>query len=162
MAKRLTPQKKKFLDAWLESGDIREASRIAKYNQPSNGYKVLRQENGVYVDETVRQYLAEKSGLAPKKDPRPKIELPSVIPQPVARVINLHATRGPAEVPTLAEVRARLWEVAGDANTSDGPRVQALSILLKDLKEMEIPEPPSAEEVVGILREKLRIANANE
>ena len=161
MAKRLTAQKQKFLDAWLKSGDVAAATKIAKYSQPSNGHKILRQKDGVYIDETVRQYLAEKSGLAPKRDPRPKIELPSVIPQPVARVINLHANaeKGASVIPTLEEVRGRLWEVAGDPNTSDGPRVQALSILMKDLKEQEIPEPPSPEDVIDVVRSKLSIVN---
>jgi hypothetical protein len=38
-----------------------------------------------------------------------------------------------------------------------GPRVQALNILLKDLREQQIPDPPDASQVIDQIKVKLGI-----
>jgi hypothetical protein len=50
-----------------------------------------------------------------------------------------------------------LWALAQDVHTPAGPRVQAASILLKDLRETTVIEALDADEIVADLRAALGV-----
>jgi hypothetical protein len=70
------------------------------------------------------------------------------------RVVDVGSS-GEIDIPTVHQLLA---EIANDRDMPGGPRVQALNILLKDLREQSIPAPPDASEVVEELRIKLGMA----
>jgi len=153
---RLTDQKKKFLDAWFEHGDVAKASKTAKYSQPANGYKVLRQDaNGMYVDNSVRQYLAHLSGLAETPVKRPVIEKHSV--KPVSNVVMFPGVGEDGFIPTVDDVLRLLWALAQDTTMSSGARVTAASNLLKDLRGEPIEVEVSPEELVDDMKQALGV-----
>jgi hypothetical protein len=153
MAKRLTEKKRAFLENYNVTGSVPQAADAAGYTQAGPCYKLVRKNpSGVYVDETVRQFLAELNGLAlPAASPKIK-KMADVV-----RLVEYQAPAGTGDTPTIEEVRAYLWSLAQAPNTSDGPRVQALSLLLKDLKEQEIPTAASPEVVLETVRAKLSV-----
>ena len=149
---RLTDQKKKFLDAWFEHGDVAKAAKHAKYSQPANGYKLLRQnQNGMYVDESVRQYLAHLSGLAETPVKKPVIDKSAV--RPASNVVMFPGVDG--FIPTIDDVLRLLWALAQDTTMSSGARVTAASNLLKDLRgepvEVEVSEEEAVADIMGVL-----------
>jgi hypothetical protein len=155
MAKRLTEKKRAFLENYNVTNSVTAAAEAAGYTQAGPCYKLVRKDaNGVYVDETTRQFLAQLNGLALPTAP-PKVKRMA----DVVRLVKFQAPETSSEVPTLDEVRAYLWSLANAPNTSDGPRVQALSLLMKDLKEEAIPAPPDPEDVLRVVRTKLSVAN---
>ena len=155
MAKRLTEKKRAFLENYNVTNSVTAAAEAAGYTQAGPCYKLVRKDaSGVYVDETTRQFLAQLNGLALPTSP-PKIKRMA----DVVRLVKFQAPETSSEVPTLDEVRAYLWSLANAPNTSDGPRVQALSLLMKDLKEEAIPTPPDPEDVLRVVRTKLSVAN---
>ena len=142
--KRLTAKKKKFLDHYNISGSVVEASKSAGYTQPGSCYRLVEQDaSGVYTDETVRLYLAQLNGVAPK--PRP---FASVLPFPSASVDDMDS-------PTVESVHKLLWTLAQDSTMTGGARVAAATALLKDLRgepvEVEVSEEEAVADIMGVL-----------
>jgi hypothetical protein len=154
---RLTDQKKAFLDAWFEHGDVAKAAKAAKYSQPGNGYKVLRQDaNGMYIDNSVRQYLAHLSGLAETPVKKPVIEKHSV--KPISNLVMFpNVSEDDAFIPTVEDVLRLLWALAQDTTMSSGARVTAASNLLKDLRGEPVEVEVSPEELVDDLKQVLGV-----
>lgn len=154
---RLTDQKKKFLDAWFEHGDVAKAAKHAKYSQPANGYKLLRQnQNGMYVDESVRQYLAHLSGLAETPVKKPVIDKSAI--RPVSNVVMFPGVEDEdGFIPTIDDVLRLLWALAQDTTMSSGARVTAASNLLKDLRGEPVEVEVAAEDLVDDMKQALGV-----
>jgi hypothetical protein len=157
---RLTPQKQKFLDAWWKHQDVTKACKTAKYSQPANGYKILRQDaNGVYVDDAVRQYLAHLSGFASTPTKITPIS-PISVKGLAATIVQFPTSKtedGDAFLPSVSAVHRLLWEMAQDPNMSGGPRVAAATALLKDLRGEPVEVDVAPEDVVADLKSALGV-----
>jgi hypothetical protein len=136
-----THKKRTFLLAYKASGDVPSAAKEAGYTQAGTGYKYLRRdEQGRYKDPIARQILGEP---AEKSAPVLKFVKGGKVDETPAL--------------TLDAVRAQLYQIARDELVPASSRVQALSVLLKDLKESQEPEEQSAEEVIEAIRQALHI-----
>jgi len=160
MGRQITAKKRLFAKHYADSGDVTLAALAAGYTGPQGCYRFIRKDdNGVIIDEVFRALLIEygAEGITPVPPP---VELPAGTSgkRQIAKILQLseHRTteRGEAVVaPTLLEIRAAMWRIAEDEATPSGPRVQALTTLLKDAKDEFIPDVLNPEE----LRENIRL-----
>jgi hypothetical protein len=161
MNKRLTAKKKKFLDNYVITHSVTEASKAAGYTQPGSCYRlVAKDKHGVYVDETVRLYLSRMHGLAPPTPEPPKalIMIPPPPPMRLASVVPFpHQTPEEMESPTIESVHGLLWRLAQDDTMTGGSRVAAAVALLKDLRDQPVDVDIEPEDLIADLRIALNI-----
>ena len=162
MGKQITPKKRLFAEEYARSQSVVEAAAFAGYSNYKSCYKlVATNDAGEYTDEVMRSLLAG-FGMAGVKAPPKPLPLPAPIrnhQKKLAKVLTFseHRPQVVDGVLTLDAVRHAMWELATDIDTPAGPRVQALNVLLKDLREQEIPEPPSDEDLLDTLKVKLGV-----
>lgn len=143
--KRLTEKKKKFLDNYVVTGSVVDASNAAGYTQPGSCYRLVEKDaRGVYTDPSVRQYIAQLHGVTAAK--------------PMATIVEIRPnvqTSVDMESPTVESVHNLLWELARDSTMSSGARVAAATALLKDLRgepvEVEVVSEDLLEDLKGTL-----------
>jgi hypothetical protein len=163
MGKQVTPKKREFAKHYAEHGDVTQAALAAGYTGPQGCYRFLRKdENGVLKDEVFRALMIEygAEGITPLPEPLP---LPAKIKhnaKQLGRVLNFSEHRPEVTASgelTVEAVRGAMWDLAIDTSTPAGPRVTALNVLLKDLRDQQIPDPPEDDELVDQIKTKLGI-----
>ena len=158
MGKQITGKKRAFCEAYAQHRDVARAAAEAGYTSHQMGYRMLKRgPDGQYADPVVRSILSE-FGIG---EAAPEVELPAPVERVrrMAEVVKLRVVdTGPSGEIDIPTVHQLLAEIAQDRDMPGGPRVQALNILLKDLREQTIPAPPDASEVVEELRIKLGVA----
>jgi hypothetical protein len=166
MGKQITAKKRAFAEAYKATGSVRAACDQAGYTSHQAGYRFMKRDtNGELLDPVMRSLLGE---AMPEPLPLPE---PIKRQRKVAAELVRRGPREPAEVVRLeviprggdisiSRVRELLLALAEDENTPAGPRVQALNILLKDLRDEQVPEVPDDSEVLGALEEKLNVRTA--
>ncbi|QED28257.1 hypothetical protein FRD01_13660 [Microvenator marinus] len=147
MGAQRTKKKHAFLTHYKDHGSVPRAAEFAGYAQPGPCYRYLRTgDDGEYLDPVVRDMLGT---------PEPNDEEPPAIPANVLKFVPK-----PEEALDLEGVQKLLWTIARDPLVAAGPRVQAASILLKDLREHATnDEELSPEEVVESIRRALGVAD---
>ena len=168
MGKQVTPKKRLFAKHYAECGDVTQAALAAGYTGPQGCYRFIRKDdNGVIIDEVFRALLIEygAEGITPVPPP---VELPpgTSAKKKVAKILQMseHRTTERGEVvvaPTLLEIRAAMWRIAEDDSTPSGPRVQALTTLLKDAKDEFIPDALDETDVVEKIKLRLGLGRAS-
>ena len=146
MSKQSTPKKRAFLMAYRSSGDVKQSALKAGYTQAGTAYRYLKVEDGQYVDPIARSVLGTPDAPAPG------------IPAATARVLQLVPGGKDVAELNIGNVRAMLWEISQDTHAAASNRVQALSILLKDLKEDQEPEEQSVEEILETIKLALGVS----
>jgi hypothetical protein len=161
MGKQVTEKKRKFAKAYAESGSVREACDAAGYTSHQAGYRFIkRDKSGQLVDPVMRSLLAEYG--APGVEPLPEpVQLPARIERKrnlAAEVVKLEVVPRGGDI-SISRVRELLLYLAEDDNTPAGPRVQALNILLKDLRDEQVPDVPDDDDILSAIQEKLSVSN---
>jgi len=142
MSTHVTPRKRAFAIAYAESGSVVDAARVSGYSNASGCYKFVRtDDDGRYLDPVIGGLIAQY-----QREPAPIVELDARRKQ----------DDQPAEL-TISTIHARLWEMGEDTGQPAGARVQALNILLKDLRDSAPPVVISDEEILDAVRAKLAV-----
>ena len=168
MGKQVTPKKRALAQHYAECGDIAKASELAGYANPSGAFRVMRRDGaGVIIDEVMRALLIE-AGVRGVTPIPPKLKIPAGthLSKTEAKILQMseHRTTERGEVvvaPTLLEIRAAMWRIAEDDSTPSGPRVQALTTLLKDAKDEFIPDALDETDVVEKIKLRLGLGRAS-
>ena len=168
MGKQVTPKKRLFAKHYAECGDVTQAALAAGYTGPQGCYRFIREDdNGVIIDEVFRALLIEygAEGVTPVPPP---VELPpgTSAKKKVARIVQMSEHRPSVgssfiEAPTLEQIRGAMWRIAEDDSTPSGPRVQALTTLLKDAKDEFIPDALDETDVVEKIKLRLGLGRAS-
>ncbi|QED26161.1 hypothetical protein FRD01_02575 [Microvenator marinus] len=146
MGKQRTKKKHAFLTHYKQHGSVTRAAEAAGYAQPGPCYRYLKTgDDGEYLDPIVRSMLG-----TPEPEEPEQVTLPS-------NVLKLVPKADREVTPTIEGVQALLWSIANDQLTAAGPRVQAASILLKDLRETVEEEYESPEDIVEDIRRALYV-----
>ena len=175
MGKQITTRKRAFAKHYAECGDVTKAAIAAGYTGPQGCYRYLkRNKEGVLIDEVFRALMIEYGApdITPVPDdvvlPKSMKKRAPKVTKKVAEVIRLaDVSRPSTEVvftsgaPSLDDIRAKMWEIANDFNTPAGPRVQALTTLLKDAKDEFIPDEASPDETITKIRLKLGLSQVS-
>ncbi len=168
MGKQVTPKKRALAQHYAECGDIAKASELAGYANPSGAFRVMRRDGaGVIIDEVMRALLIE-AGVRGVTPIPPKLKIPAGthLSKTEAKILQMSEHR-PIEsgaviiAPTLLEIRAAMWRIAEDDSTPSGPRVQALTTLLKDAKDEFIPDALDETDVVEKIKLRLGLGRAS-
>ena len=168
MGKQVTPKKRALAQHYAECGDIAKASELAGYANPSGAFRVMRRDGaGVIIDEVMRALLIE-AGVRGVTPIPPKLKIPAGthLSKTEAKILQMSEHR-PVEsgaviiAPTLLEIRAAMWRIAEDDSTPSGPRVQALTTLLKDAKDEFIPDALDETDVVEKIKLRLGLGRAS-
>ncbi len=168
MGKQVTPKKRALAQHYAECGDIAKASELAGYANPSGAFRVMRRDGaGVIIDEVMRALLIE-AGVRGVTPIPPKLKIPAGthLSKTEAKILQMSEHR-PVEsgaviiAPTLEQIRGAMWRIAEDDSTPAGPRVQALTTLLKDAKDEFIPDEASPDETITKIRLKLGLSQVS-
>lgn len=162
MGKQITAKKREFAKHYAQTGDVTASALAAGYAYPQPCYRFVKKNaSGQYVDEVMRSLLAG-FGMAGVTAPPAKLPLPPKVRQhkQLAKVLNLsdHRPQPIGGELTVDAVHNAMWEMANDIDAPAGPRVQALNVLLKDLRDLETPAPPDDADLIEQLRIKLGVA----
>jgi hypothetical protein len=168
MGKQVTPKKRALAQHYAECGDIAKASGLAGYANPSGAFRVMRRDgDGVIIDEVMRALLIE-AGVRGVTPIPPKLKIPAGthLSKTEAKILQMSEHR-PVEsgaviiAPTLEQIRGAMWRIAEDDSTPSGPRVQALTTLLKDAKDEFIPDALDETDVVEKIKLRLGLGRAS-
>ena len=147
MGKRLTPKKRTFLESLKTGASIPDAAATAGYCGAHACYKFLRRDaGGAYLDPTVRAILG---------GPEPERPSPMRANASIATVLAFPSMPVSAEGITVEWCQRALWAIAEDREESAGPRVQAAHVLLKDLRDTELPAVQDSAAVIEQVKIRL-------
>lgn len=162
MGKQITERKRAFARFYAEHGDAPKAAEQAGYSSTGTIYRYLKKDSsGQYADPVFRALMAEfgAEGVTPPPDGPdvpPKIQRQKKVMAEVVKLEVVPRERGDI---SINRVRELLLSLAEDENTPAGPRVQALNILLKDMRDEQVPEVPDDEDILSALEEKLNVSH---
>jgi hypothetical protein len=162
MGKQITAKKRAFAKHYAQTGDVTASALAAGYAYPQPCWRFIKKNaSGQYTDEVMRALLAG-FGAVGVEAPPPKLPLPAKIRQhrQLAKVLNLsdHRPQPIGGELSVEAVHNAMWEMANDIDAPAGPRVQALNVLLKDLRDLETPAPLDDTDLIDQLRIKLGVA----
>jgi hypothetical protein len=161
MGKQITGKKRAFAQFYAQHGDAPKAAEQAGYSSTGTIYRYLKKDaSGQYTDPVFRTLMAEfgAEGVEPLPEP---VQLPARIERKknlAAEVVKLEVVPRGGDI-SISRVRELLLHLAEDENTPAGPRVQALNILLKDLRDEQVPDVPDDDDILSAIQEKLSVSN---